>query len=55
MSGPVKLTGEQYIELLLARQAEWLAAPGRPDYRYPPLLEWFVRAGDENLVDLTDA
>ena len=35
---------EEYIALLLERQAEWITDnPGR---KYPPLLEWFVRAGD---------
>jgi len=53
MPGPMsaRLTGEQYIALLLQRQADYVAAhPGR---RYPPLLEWFVRDGDEQLVDLS--
>lgn len=70
-----RLTGDEYIELLLSRQAEWIAA-NRPQeaaaeaiarikaeypdanpqvnftFRRPPLLEWFIRAGDEDLVDL---
>jgi hypothetical protein len=53
MPGPMsaRLNGEQYVAVLLERQAEWVAAhPGR---RYPPLLEWFVREGDEHLVDLS--
>ena len=54
MRGPMsaaRLTGEQYIAVLLQRQTDWVAAhPGR---RYPPLLEWFVRDGDEHLVDLS--
>jgi len=53
MPGPMsaRLTGEQYIAVLLQRQADYVTAhPGR---RYPPLLEWFVRDGDEELVDLS--
>jgi hypothetical protein len=54
MPGPMsaaRLTGEQYIAVLLGRQADYVAThPGR---RYPPLLEWFVRDGDEDLVDLS--
>jgi hypothetical protein len=46
-----RLTGEQYIALLLQRQADYVAA--HPGQRYPPLLEWFVREGDEHLVDLS--
>lgn len=53
MPGPMSapLTGGQYIEVLLQRQADWVAA--HPGHRYPPLLEWFVRDGDEELVDLS--
>ena len=46
-----RLTGEQYIAVLLQRQGEWIAE--HPGYRWPPLLEWFVRDGDEHLVDLS--
>jgi len=53
MPGPMsaRLTGEQYIAVLLERQADWVTA--HPGWRYPPLLEWFVRDGDEDLVDLS--
>ena len=53
MPGPMsaRLTGEQYIAVLLQRQGEWIAE--HPGYRWPPLLEWFVRDGDEHLVDLS--
>lgn len=50
------LTGDEYMDLLLSRQAEWTAANPSQEaftFRRPPLLEWFVRAGDEDLVDLS--
>lgn len=47
-----KLTGDEYIELLLQRQKEYLDA--RPPMKFPPLLEWFIRDGDEDLVDLPE-
>lgn len=54
----MKLTGDQYVELLLSRQQEWVDTHlPRPDARLPrmmPLLEWFVRDGDEHLVDIPD-
>ena len=51
MSAPAKITGEQYSQVLLQRQASWTAEHGHR-YRYPPLLEWFIRAEDSALVDL---
>lgn len=50
MSAAAKLTGEQYIEVLLGRQAAWIAERGHR-YKYPPLLEWFIRDDDADLVD----
>lgn len=74
-----KLTGDEYMQVLLDRQAEWIAAqPARqaadaqierikreypdanpclkPGWEAPvPLLEWFVRPGDEDLVDLPES
>lgn len=47
-----RLTGDEYMALLQQRADEWLAvhsATMRP--KYPPLLTWFVREGDEDLVD----
>jgi len=46
------LNGDEYIALLLRRQQEWMDkhATG-PQMRFPPLLEWFIRPGDEDLVD----
>lgn len=45
------MTPDAYMALLLDRMREWTDththAPG-----YPPLLEWFVRDGDEHLVDM---
>lgn len=53
MSGQTRLlTGDEYIALLLERQAEYMTKTGMdPDTVYKPLLEWFVREGDEELVD----
>jgi hypothetical protein len=48
---PAKLTGDQYMDLLLERQTHWRASHPH-DPRYPPLLEWFIQAGDEDLVEL---
>lgn len=72
-----KLTGDEYMELLVQRRAEWEAAhrqdaeaeierikrefPGanprlKSGWEPPPaLLEWFVRPGDEDLVDLPES
>ena len=50
MSAPAKLTDEQYIEVLLSHQAAWIAERGHR-YKYPPLLEWFIRDEDADLVD----
>lgn len=54
MSAPAKITGEQYIQVLLERQAAWMAAHGQ-GVKWPPLLEWFIRAEDTDLVDLDAA
>ncbi|RLK58468.1 hypothetical protein [Actinokineospora cianjurensis] len=47
LSSPI--SGEDYIEVLLARQA---AYQGAHPYRFPPLLEWFVRDEDVDYVEL---
>jgi hypothetical protein len=50
----VLLTGDQYIELLLKRQAEWVENNPevyRRNHYIQPLLEWFVRDGDEEIFD----
>lgn len=43
------MTGDEYMTLLLERQAEHMAAnpPAQPWAK--PLLEWFIRDGDEEL------
>lgn len=51
-----KLSGDEYMQLLLKRQSQWLAS-NPPATRgrltsLPPLLEWFIRDGDEDLVEL---
>lgn len=45
------LTPEQYMNVLLERQAEY-AAEHPPVLGFPPLLDWFIRDGDEHLVDM---
>jgi hypothetical protein len=48
------VTGEQYMEILLQRQATWMTRNGGM-HKLPPLLEWFIREGDEDFVQLPDA
>lgn len=51
------MTLDEYMEVLKQRSDEWLAAqpdPG-PRLRFPPLLEWFVRDGDDAMVELPAA
>lgn len=47
-----RLTLDEYMQVLVARQEEWLAAHPGHDPRFPPLYEWFIRDGDEALVQL---
>jgi len=48
------VTGDEYIRVLEARRDEHAAEhPPRPGF--PPLLEWFIRPGDEDIVDLPAA
>jgi hypothetical protein len=44
------IDAEDYMQLLLKRQAAWEAA--HPHYRLRPLLEWFIEPGDERWVHL---
>lgn len=46
------LTPDQYMDLLLERQAEYVAQNGPAILGFPPLLDWFIRDGDEALVDM---
>lgn len=46
------IDGEAYMQLLLDRQAAWEAA--HPLIRLRPLLEWFIHAGDEQWVRLSE-
>ena len=46
-----RLSPEQYMDLLLERQAAYDAQHPRV-LGFPPLLEWFIRDGDEDLVDM---
>jgi hypothetical protein len=58
------VTGNEYMEILVARAADWEARhptptefpPGaiRPRLRLPPLLEWFIRDEDELWVQLPE-
>lgn len=45
------LTPDQYVALLLRRQEEHAATHPRV-LGFPPLLEWFIEPGDEDLVDM---
>lgn len=61
-----KLTGDEYMQLLTQRMNAFMqeqqrkaaaAATGNQTARLPllpPLLEWFIRAGDEDLVELPE-
>lgn len=49
------MTLNEYMEVLQARLAEWEAAHPKPTWartHFPPLLEWFIQPGDEELVEL---
>lgn len=52
------VTGDEYMEILLKRQAAFTAHiaehGGGVKLRYPPLLEWFVRDADADFVRLPD-
>ncbi|MEV8610266.1 hypothetical protein AB0383_20465 [Amycolatopsis sp. NPDC051373] len=47
------ISGDEYMQVLLQRQAAWLARNGGA-LKFPPLLEWFVQDGDEQWVQLTE-
>lgn len=47
------VTGEQYMEILLQRQAAWITRNGG-NRMLRPLLEWFIRDGDEEFVQLPE-
>ena len=52
LSGPI--SGEDYMLVLAARQAAFVAAQSSPELRYPPLLEWFIRDEDAAHVVLPE-
>lgn len=45
------LAPDEYMGVLLERQAEY-AKQHPPVLGFPPLLDWFIRDGDEHLVDM---
>ncbi|MGY1946647.1 hypothetical protein [Nocardia asiatica] len=45
---------DEYMGVLQQRADEWLAEQTKPNLRFPPLLEWFIRDGDEDLVQLPE-
>ncbi|MBF6358124.1 hypothetical protein IU449_26875 [Nocardia higoensis] len=51
MTTPAHLSGDEYMELLQRRADEWLASCSTIKPKFPPLLEWFIQDGDEDLVD----
>lgn len=56
------MTGDEYMKLLEQRRDQWLAEHPtrpheggiRPKFETPPLITWFIRDGDENLVNLPE-
>jgi hypothetical protein len=54
-----KMTRDQYMNLLQSRMDEYIAnnppADNVQKWASQPLLEWFVRDGDEELVDMGEA
>lgn len=48
------ISGEDYITLLLARQAAWIARNHPNGTTRPPLLEWFIQDGDDAFVILPE-
>lgn len=46
------MTGDEYMAELKRRADEWSAQHGGHRPGYPPLLEWFIRDEDVDLVDL---
>lgn len=45
------MTPDEYMQVLLDRQTEYMAG-SLPMLGFPPLLDWFIRDGDEDLVDM---
>ncbi|WP_029923914.1 hypothetical protein [Nocardia otitidiscaviarum] len=54
MSGTERMTLDEYMLVLKQRADEWTAAQTKPNLRFPPLLEWFIRDGDEDMVELPE-
>lgn len=52
LTGPV--TGDEYIAILLQRQAAYIARNSPNGTTCPPLLEWFIRADDEDFVQIPE-
>jgi hypothetical protein len=54
-----KMTRDQYMTLLQSRMDEYVVenppAASAQKWASQPLLEWFVRDGDEELVDMGEA
>ena len=44
-----RLTGDEYMALLVERRDAYYAEHGQPRLGFPALLEWFIRDGDEDL------
>lgn len=53
ISGPISV--EEYMRVLAARQAAFVAAQSSPTLRYPPLLKWFIRDEDAAHVVLPES
>lgn len=48
-SAAPRLTGDEYMAVLIERRDAYYAEHGQPRPGFPALLEWFVRDGDEDL------
>jgi hypothetical protein len=49
------IDAEDYMQLLLERQAAWEVVHPQHQHRFRPLLEWFIASDDEKWVRLPDS
>lgn len=50
-----RLTGDEYMALLVERRDAYYAEHGQPRLGFPALLEWFICDGDEDLFTPPEA
>ncbi len=46
------MSPDEYMDLLVQRREDYYAEHGQPAPGFPALPEWFIRDGDEHLVDM---